>query len=132
MKTKPFKFKDEQGNEQVIMLRALPVKDLPVLWDIRNKISSNPLTKEDKLVYEKFNKGEDLTDEEQKILINIDKKTTGSLTSEDIGNLGNLCESTLKKSRNGISDSEVEYIISEYFFELYPDILALNFSKENE
>lgn len=129
---KDYKYKDIDGNEQTIRLLPLPVKYLPDLWDIQVKLTPKSITPEERAVYKKLDnmkEGDVLTEEEVELIFKKEREFASQIGKEDIKVLAEFCEATLKKSKKGMSEEEIEYVISNYFFELYPLILSLNFKK---
>ena len=129
---KDYKYEDKDGNEQTIRLMALPTKYLGDLWDIQRKLTPKMFTAKEKAIYSKLSslkEGEELSDAEYEIIFAKEREIQSQLSKDDIKVLVEFCEATLKKSKKGVTDDEIEYIVGNYFWSLYPDILSLNLKK---
>jgi len=129
---KDYKYEDKDGNEQTIRLMALPTKYLGDLWDIQRKLTPRMFTAKEKAIYNKLSslkEGEELSDAEYEIIFAKEREIQSQLSKDDIKVLVEFCEATLKKSKKGVTDDEIEYIVGNYFWSLYPEILSLNLKK---
>ena len=110
MRTKPFKYKNEQGNEEVLHLRSLGTEYLGEIWEVANKLKPKKITDDS---------GKKRLQTEEEISDNVDK--------ESINSLSKLCKLTVQKSTNW-KEEQIDDFVSEYFWELMGEVLAFNLS----
>lgn len=97
---KEFKYEDNDGVEQGILLKPLPVKHLPALFNVVKRFQGRDTEKPEEFL--------------------------AALDDDVIEKLVNMCVAVMKKSFPTMDESDIDGFVASNFLTLFPVIIEMN------